>query len=150
MNLIKIIDQALEIELLKIVEELKDKHIELGQKASGKWVETLEVEVSNGRGIIYGTDYTQYLTKGRKPGKQPPISPIEEWVKIKMRKSGKEALNTAWAVAIKIGKEGTNIFKQGGTDLVDGVITNARVEQMFENVGRVVKPKIADEILRAA
>ena len=147
MNLLKSIDEALEIELLKIIEELKIKHIELGQKASGKWIETLEVVVSNGKGVIYGTDYTQYLTKGRKPGALPPISPLEEWAKVKLGKTGKEALNVAWAVAIKISKEGTEIYKDGGSDLIEGVITTQRVEQIYDTVGRIVSSSISEEIL---
>ena len=42
-DLSKITDELLERELLVLVEELKAKHIELGQKASGKWIESLKV-----------------------------------------------------------------------------------------------------------
>jgi hypothetical protein len=150
MILQQIADEALERELLIIVEELKAKHIELGQKASGKWVESLRVEVSNGNGFIYAEDYTEYLTKGRPSGKRPPISPIEEWVKVKLGKTGKEALNIAFAVATKIGKEGTEIYKDGGSDLLDGVITDERVRQMFTEVGRVLAFSIQEDLIRTA
>lgn len=146
--LLQTIDEALEVELLKIVEELKQRHIDLGQKASGKWIDSLEVVVSNGKGLIYAEHYTEYLTKGRKPGRKPPINPIEEWVKVKLNKSGKEALNIAWAVAIKIGREGTEIHKSGGSDLVDGVITEERISKLYDDVGRVVTFKISENILR--
>tara|TARA_R110000850_G_scaffold7780_10_gene28530 strand:- start:805 stop:1266 length:462 start_codon:yes stop_codon:yes gene_type:complete len=147
-DLSKITDELLERELLVLVEELKAKHIELGQKASGKWIESLEVVVSGGKGIIYGTGYTQYLTKGRTPGARPPINPLKEWAKVKLGVSDKEALNVAFAVATKIANEGTDIYKSGGSDLVDGVITDKRVRQMFENIGKTLVTNISKDLTR--
>ena len=148
LNLLKITDELLERELWVLVKELKEKHIELGQKASGKWIETLEVQVSNGKGIIYGTDYTQYLTKGRPNGARPPINPLKEWAKVKLGVGEKEALNVAFAVATKIAKEGTEIYKDGGSDLLDGVITDERVEEMFDNIGKTLRTTISQELIR--
>ena len=72
---------------------------------------------------------------------------LEEWAKVKLGKTGKEALNVAWAVAIKISKEGTEIYKDGGSDLIEGVITTQRVEQIYDTVGRIVSSSISEEIL---
>ena len=148
MNIKKSIDEALRVELLKIVEELKKKHIELGQKSSGKWIDSLEVSVSNGTGFIYGANYTEQLAKGRKPGALPPISPLEEWARIKLGKSGKEALNMAFAVAIKISKEGSKTYREGGTDLIEGVITAERIRKVHEEVGKVISFKIQSNLLK--
>jgi hypothetical protein len=144
----KTIDESLKKGLLEIVEELKEKHIELGQKASGKWVNSLEVVVNKGKGLILGEAYTEQLTKGRPPGKLPPISPLEKWAKIKLGKTGKEALNVAWAVAVKISREGTEIYKDSGSDLIDGVITEQRVNELYQGVGRDVSFAISKQIMR--
>ncbi len=63
-------------------------------------------------GSLSGEDYWKFFDKGRKPGKMPPISPIEKWVKNK----GIDV--SAWAIAKSIAKKGTkgtNIF----TDNID-------------------------------
>ena len=141
-------DELLEIELYKIVEDLKAKHIELGQKATGKWVESLEVIVDDGKGVIYGTDYTTHIVHGRPSGARPPIAPLEEWVQAKLGLQGKEALNVAFAVATKIAKEGTETHKIGGSDLIESVITDNRIKQMYKNIGKGLRVKIAENLKR--
>ncbi len=113
LNITTELDTILRDELESIAEDLKQKHIDLGQKASGNWVNSVEVKVQGGHGVILANDYTQYLTKGRANGKKPPIAPLEKWVNDKLGISGKDARGVAFAVAFKIGKEGTKIYKQG-------------------------------------
>lgn len=138
--------------LLEIVDELKAKHIELGMKATGKWLDSLEIIVTGSgnlfKGVILGQHYTEQLTKGRAGGKRPPIAPIEEWVKAKFGLSGKQALGVAFAVATKIGKEGTTWFKNGGSDLLDAVLTRERVRRLQEEIGLEIAHKIADNLKR--
>lgn len=149
MNIKNYIDEALLIELLILIEELKEKHIALGQKASGKWIESLKAEVSNGKGVIYAEHYTEQLTKGRRPGARPPINPLKEWAQRKLGVSEENSLGVAFAIATKIANEGTNIYKDGGSDLLDGVITTARVDRLITNVGEFVGAKITEELIRA-
>lgn len=148
MNIEKTVDDLLRKELEEIVKDLQKKHIELGQKASGQWLDTIEIHVQSGRGVILAQDYTKYLTKGRKAGKRPPINPLEDWVNNKLGITGKDARSVAFAIAFKIGKEGTEIHKQGGTDLVDGVITDERIKTMIANIGRGLQGVIKEEIQR--
>jgi len=142
------IDKLLKEQLLILVDELKARHIELGQKATGKWVESLEVVVSGGKGVIYGTDYTEYIVKGRSSGKRPPISPLEDWAKAKLGLQGKEALNVAFAVSNKIAREGTETYQQGGNDLIDSVITQQRINKMYDNLGEKISVSIAENLRR--
>ena len=94
------------------------KFLELGMNASGEWVDSIETSAVNNIGKIRGRDYTEYLKNGRKPGKMPPIAAIEKWVQVKLGLRGKQALSAAFAIAKKIAKEGTDYYKQGGTELL--------------------------------
>lgn len=117
----------------KILKEIVDKFLipkfkELGMNASGRWIESLEVEF-DGNGYIKGEDYTQYLVNGRPGGTLPPINAIEQWVNVKLGLSGQEARNMAWAVAKKIQREGTDYYPNG-TDLLE-VLQSKEVTEYF-------------------
>ena len=96
------------------------KHEALGQKATGNWIEKLEVQGN----VIRGEKYTEQLVYGRKPGKRPPITPIENWVNAKFGISGQQATSFAFAIANKIAKEGTSWHQKGGSDLLEVLETN--------------------------
>jgi len=81
-------------------------------------VDSIETSAVNNVGKIRGRDYTEYLKNGRKPGKMPPIAAIEKWVQVKLGLRGKQAISAAFAIAKKIAKEGTDYYKQGGTELL--------------------------------
>ncbi len=147
-NITTEIDNILKQELEAIAEDLKKKHIELGQKASGDWVNSIEVHVQGGRGVILGNDYTKYLTKGRSVGKQPPIKPLEKWVNNKLGITGKDARSVAFAVAFKIGDKGTKIYQEKGSDLIDGVITEKRINKIKEKLRDVVLVEINEDLKR--
>lgn len=46
--------------------------------------------------------YSEWVEKGRKPGKMPPVAPIERWAKTKLGQSG-----LGFVIARKIGRKGT-------------------------------------------
>ncbi len=142
------IDNILREELESIAKDLIQKHVELGQKSSGDWVNSVEVVVQGGRGGILANDYTKYLTKGRADGNKPPIAPLEKWVNDKLGISGKDARSVAFAVAFKIGKEGTNIYKQGGTDLIESVITNERMTKIKQRIKQAITIRINEELIQ--
>lgn len=106
---------------------LKPKFIELGMNASGEWLSSLEARAIEGRGEIWGRDYTYYLVNGRAGGKRPPITPLVSWVGNKLGIYGKEGLSVAFAVAKKIEKEGTDYYPDG-TDLLE-VLESREVTQ---------------------
>lgn len=124
----------LEFELIKT--DLIAKHIELGMKASGDWIDSLEVEVSGLSAKILGNSYTEQLVNGRPPGKFPPISMIEKWIRDKniSPTDNISVSSLAFLIARKISKEGTDYFKQGGTDLIEAVITPKRIQRIIDNV----------------
>jgi len=136
--------EILNIEFEAIRKDLITKHEQLGMKASGKWADSLEVKIvgDNDKSVsqIIGEKYTEQLTFGRKPGKFPPIKAIEQWIKDKgiyhiSMKIGISSL--AFLIARKIAKEGTKYFKQGGTDLIESIITAERIQKIISQVKEI-------------
>ena len=72
--------QILKNELEAIKQDLIAKHLQLGMKASGQWINSLNVEVSGLSGVISNAPYTEQLVSGRPSGKFPPVSAIEQWI----------------------------------------------------------------------
>lgn len=128
--------KILDLELNLIKQDLIDKHIQLGMKASGDWINSLDVQTKGLSGIIYGKPYTEQLVNGRPSGKFPPISAIKQWIEDKnITPFDKISISSlAFLIARKIAREGTNYFKQGGTDLVSSVITPERIQRIIDNV----------------
>lgn len=107
----------------------------LGMNASGEWKRSLEVRTEVNKGEIWGRQYTEQLVYGRKPGKRPPIAPIESWVNQKLGYSGTQARGIAFAIATKIAKEGTDYFQEGGTDLLEVLSSPDVIQFVNERVG---------------
>lgn len=120
MNEIRLSDEVILETMQGVIDNfLKPKFISLGMNATGNWLDTLEARVENGNGQIWGMYYTYWLAHGRAPSeKMPPIAPLITWATAKFGIGGNEAISTAWAVAKKIQKEGTQYYPQG-TDLLE-------------------------------
>jgi hypothetical protein len=153
--------------LTKEMNSLKDdliaKHIQLKMKASGKWEQSLEVDVKRLRAIIYGEDYTEQLVNGREPGKRgasektkfnpegllfPPVDAIRQWILDKnIRFLGQIKLSTlAFLIARKIAENGTVAYQNGGTDLVEAVITPQRIQSILDQVSEFYIDSFTTEI----
>lgn len=128
-------------EMQALSADLTRKYEALGMRASGQWEREKGVEVeSQGtriKGRIIGMHYTIQLQLGRKPGKFPPIRSIAQWIEDKGIASDIPIRSLAFLIARKIAEEGTRYFQQGGTDLVDGVVTPERIEAIIQRVGMV-------------
>lgn len=133
-------EEVLEQELNLIKVELVQRHNELGMRASGKWASSLSenVEAIKSRiiGSVEGENYTSQLIYGRKPGKFPPIKSIEEWIVAKpIAIADNISISTlAFLIARKIAKEGTKYYKQGGTNLIEEIITPKRIQRIINRV----------------
>jgi len=122
--------------------ELIARHDELGMRATGKFAESLNVEVKQWGSMINasltGLSYGFYLSEGRAPGRLPPIKKIEEWIIAKGITGNLQkeisVSSLAFLIARKIAREGTAYFKQGGTDLIRSVITPEWIDQVLSNV----------------
>lgn len=72
---------------------------------TGRTYDSIEGEITSFRLIITAADYAGVLEQGRANGKMPPIEPIQQWVE-------KKGLDISpWAIAKKIQKEGTQLFR---------------------------------------
>lgn len=122
-----------------IKQDLIKKHIQLGMKASGNWINSLTVFTDKDTGRISGEKYTEQLIFGRRPGKFPPINAIKKWIIDKgiiRRIKGKITISSlAFLIARKIARSGTRYFQQGGTDLISSVITQRRIQNIINKVG---------------
>lgn len=103
---------------IAIRNEYQDNLIRNDRIASGDLLNNIEYEITRGdfTYTIYVKmkDYWYFVENGRKAGKRPPIQNILDWIKIKPvlpRPNAKGKLPTpqqlAFAIATKIGKEGT-------------------------------------------
>lgn len=125
-------------ELEGIKADIARRYNELGMKASGQFEKDLEViELSLKKYTIDASNYSEQLIRGRKPGSMPPVAAIEAWMKTKGIRAVEKKMTDrqlAFAIANKIKREGTRYFKQGGTDLIDSVITDERINAILRRI----------------
>jgi len=132
---------ATEFELIR--QDLIKRHDALKMRSSGKWASSLEVvvdtEAFKATARIIGEKYTEQLVWGRRPGKFPPIKAIEQWIKDKgLKIYGKMKISSlAYIIARKIAHEGTKYFQQGGTDLIESVITPQRIQNIIDKISLI-------------
>jgi len=103
---------------------------------------------------IVGTELTIFsslkfftvLETGRKPGKRPPISVIEQWIKDKpITPDGISTRSLAFLIARKIGEEGSLLYRQGGKS---GVISKSINDQVIkEKLTDVLTDKFRDYVI---
>lgn len=110
-----------------------------GMRASGKFAESLEVRVQGLTAQLWGEDYAQQLETGRKSGRFPPISAIEQWIKdkgIANRIEGQISISSlAFLIARKIAQSGWKREEYGGVELISSVVTDERIQKIIDEVG---------------
>jgi len=116
----------------KLVEEIRRKQIEKGIIASGASASGLEIVATEERlQVVDNKGYFEFQEFGRKPGKQPPIESIRQWVELKLKGNikGNISLDSlAFLIARKIGREGTRTHRTQPTGILSEVIN----ENSFE------------------
>lgn len=141
-----IIREELEWLRKKVIEN----HRALGQSATGQFEKELEVVITGTQNFLEGVSYTTQLVNGRKPGTMPPLKPIEAWIKAKgiQPKDDISERSLVWAIAKKIQKEGTRIWRQGGTDLLDDALTVEVSQRIIDRIGKFQLVEIQNLIKR--
>lgn len=123
--------------------ELKNKNINASSHLSNSATTDVRIEGNHLRIYFNLEDYWKYVENGRGPGKQPPPSAIEKWIRIKPiipnPINGKVPSNKqlAFMIGRKIGRDGIpgkfplqNVVKSNIVDdLVQG-IKNELVKQL--------------------
>lgn len=131
--------QILSTEFEALKNDLIAKYDELGMRASGKWAESLSVELNENGAQILQESYGEQLEFGRKPGKQPPSKAIEQWLIAKGIAARLEKDITisslAYLIARKIGREGWKREQHGGINLISSVVTPERIQSIIDKIG---------------
>lgn len=144
------VDEVQQI-LTKVVDLfLIPRFLELGMPATGEWQRNVEVIANEDFGKIRGRDYSEQLAKGRRPGKKPPVAPLQKWAMAKFGMGSKEALSMAYALANKIAERGTSWFEKGGSNLIE-ILEEPRVIQYIEDeLSAIAKVRISENLIRNA
>jgi len=120
-----------------------------GMRASGKWANSLEVQVSPFNAVITGLNYSQQLETGRRAGGFPPISSIEQWIRDKGITPIEISISSlAFLIARKIAREGWNRQGYGGVDLISEVVTDKRIQSIIDKVGEVTMFEFSTDIIK--
>ena len=96
----------------KLVEDLRKELVAQGHVAKGLLHDTLDFKVSHSRNDITlhinGQGYSEFVERGRKKGKRPPLKAIYDWVVTKGISDPKKSQRSiAFAIATAIGRHGT-------------------------------------------
>lgn len=130
-------ERTLEAEFQSLRDDLVAKYDELGMRASGEFDRATYADSRRLTASLWAPSYIEQLANGRAPGKFPPIAAIEQWIHDKGIQAVDITVSSlAFLIARKIAREGTEYFKQGGTELIEAVITPERVQGIINKVSR--------------
>lgn len=107
----------LEYELNAFKQRVIENHIRAGQKASGRTISSLRVEITSDGGIVWGRKPFATLETGRKGGKVPRgfYKIIYDWI-IDKGLIFEKPKSVAYLIARKIKREGSKLYRDGGRD----------------------------------
>ncbi len=131
-------DEALGIlkyELNDLRLRIIDNHIRARQKASGRTIASLRVEVTENSGILWGRKAFGTLETGRRPGRVPKgfYKIILDWIEAKGIRVEKPK-TFAYFIARKIAKEGTQLYRDGGRDDIYSKEIDKTIKTIMEKV----------------
>lgn len=118
------------------IKKVVENHLRAGQKASGRTMQSIKKSITDEGGVVFARAYFGVLETGRKPGPIPKDfrSVIRQWMRDKgisadpipyIRKPSRKwqpkyspqergDLSLAGAIAYRIRKEGTRLYRSGG------------------------------------
>jgi hypothetical protein len=117
--------------------EIIQEHIRQGQRVTGKTLESLEISVNDTTGTLSAAGYIGVLEDGRRPGKFPPVSKIEQWIIDRgIIPKGKISITSlAFIMARKISQEGTILNQRGGNSgVLSKAINEERIKSLLESL----------------
>lgn len=132
--------KAFQIALFDTVEELKrQSYVGATNQLRSGWDYTDPVVSEDKITASITNDSERVVNRiaGRPGGINPPIDPIEQWVKKKLKIPAAQARQVAFAISKKIGREGTDRF-QSQSNFIDLQLngelrTNSKFEQIFKD-----------------
>lgn len=143
--------REIEYVLLKVVDLfLIPRYKQLGMETTGEWERSLEVVPNTYSGTIRGRHYSQQLALGRKPGKAPPVRPLQLWAMKKFGMAEREALGMAFALSKKIAKEGTSWYRKGGSNLLEVLEEPKTLDFIESELSAIATARLAENLIRNA
>lgn len=146
-----ILDQYGKLIVERLQQAIKEKPVTKygAVNASGDLAKSVRYEVDD-RGLrVFAADYIYYVNTGRRPGKFPPIDSIKQWIEDKRLSFDIPIDSLAFLIARKISKKGTTAWEQGGTDLVESVVTPELLKEIADKVILEVVREIKSDILKS-
>ena len=132
----------MEIDLVgkALIDEIKMRLIQEGKISSGRLLNSLSyntIQTIEGWTIeILAEKYLEFVDRGRKPGKMPPIGDIQKWVIQKPVKFiGKTDSQTAFIIAKSIGEKGivpTNIIQKSIDKVLSNIENIIKIEKLYQ------------------
>lgn len=132
----------MEIDLVgkALIDEIKTRLVQEGKISSGRLLNSLSyntIQSIEGWTIeILAEKYLEFVERGRKPGKMPPIVDIQKWVVQKPVKFiGKTDSQTAFIIAKSIGRRGivpTNIIQKSINKVISNIENIIKIEKLYQ------------------
>ncbi len=121
-----------------------------GTNASGETSQSLASDmVDDNRVQVSGKKYIYVVETGRKAGKMPPIEGIMKWLETGKVSISGSIESAAWAIAKKIGEEGSKLFRDGGrTDIITPAVDDQRIDELVNEIANAEANNIADAIVK--
>lgn len=124
-------DAVLQEEFDTLIKEITAAYERSGKKVSGEFAEGLQaIPVAKGW-VLMGFGYLA----GRIAGLMPPVQKILDWVQgrgLQPFIEGQTQTQLAWAIATKIGNEGTE--SKYHLKIYEQVVTPARIQQILDKI----------------
>lgn len=120
-------------------EEIISNHIRAGQKATGKTIQSFQIEIEEASARLTARGDIGSLEKGTAKGTKVGLGALVEWIEAKGIQT-KNVNSLAFLIQRKIMREGSRLFRDGGRkDIITSAITD-------EKVG-VIEKQFADKYL---
>jgi DNA-binding XRE family transcriptional regulator len=129
------------------IEGLRRKNMD----ASGGSADSLKEKSEDNAGQLFGKRSMGALIEGRRPGKQPPLEAIIQWLKDKKTfridlEKGPSLRGLAFIIARKIGKTGTDIYQRKRHALnIDDLIVQAKAD-LGKAILQIEKEKVIEKL----
>ena len=123
---------------------------QLGMNATGQWRDNVEARGSS----IWGEHYTVQLVNGRRPNADQSPDAIRRW-SYGMAKFNPEFMRWLQArglqeygvqIAYKIGEQGTQYYRDGGTTLLEVLNEQQTIDYIAEQVGLIITDNMIKDI----
>ena len=145
-----------DLEFNSLMEDLKKEHLRLGMKASGDWIDSLEVSTTELSGTLKGNSYSEQLETGRKPtsgrggGGETLLSKIKKWIVdkgiVNRIKGNITVSSLAFIITRKIHKEGWKRKDHGGVNLISNIVTDKRMQDIIDQIGSSMALSFAQKL----